>query len=47
MQEHQKKRRDEHAKTRMLRMGDLVCARNFSGNGPKWISGKVTAMTGS
>ena len=42
-QEHQKKRHDEHAKTRTFRTGD---ARNFSGNGPKWISGKVVAMTG-
>ena len=46
-QEHQKKRHDEHAKTRTFRMGDIVCARNFSGNGPKWILGKVTAMTGT
>ena len=45
-QEHQKKRQDEHAKTRTFRTGDLVYARNFSGNGPKWISGKVAAMTG-
>ena len=47
-QERQKKKRhDEHAKTRTFRTGDLVYARNFSGNGPKWISGKVVAMTGS
>ena len=30
----------------MFRTGDLVYARNFSGNGPKWISWKVVAMTG-
>ena len=41
------KRHDEHAKTRMFRTGDLVYACNFSGNGPKWISWKVVAMTGS
>ena len=45
-QERQKKRHDEHTKTRTFRTGDLVYARNFSGNGPKWISGKVVAMTG-
>ena len=45
-QEHQKKRHDEQAKTHTFGTGDLVYARNFSGNGPKWISGKVGAMTG-
>ena len=37
---------DEYVKTHMFRTDDLVYACNFSGNGPKWISGKVVAMTG-
>ena len=37
---------DERAKGRTFREGDLVYAQDISGNGPKWIPGRVVAMTG-
>ena len=45
-QQKQKETHDNHAKWRSFKEGEEVFAKNYSGTGDKWLSGKIVQVTG-
>ena len=45
-QQKQKETHDNHAKCRSLKEGEEVFAKNYSGTGDRWLSGKTVQVTG-
>ena len=45
-QQKQKETHDSHAKCRSFKEGEEVFAKNYSGTGDRWLSGKVVQVTG-
>ena len=45
-QQKQKETHDNHAKWRSFKEGEEVFAKNYSGTGDRWLSGKIVQVTG-